>query len=292
MQLTDVASTSCIACPRVCSLFAGESPEPPSGRNAPNYALVNPLGPASISAFLMFVFLFIAVSSVPAHAQFGKILDSITKPKDPSGGASGLTEQKAASGIKEALRVGAENAVSLTGRTDGYFKNEAIKILLPDKLKMAEKGLRIAGMGRPVDDFVLSMNRAAETAAPFAKNIFRDAILQMTLDDARKLVTGGDTSATDFFRDKTGDKLREAFRPPVEKAMADNGVLQAYQRVTGGLGSLPFGKTETLDISSYVVGKSLDGLFYMLAQEEKKIRKDPVAQTTSLLKEVFGGKKQ
>ena len=204
------------------------------------------------------------------------------------GNASGLSDSKVASGLKEALKVGAQNAVKLTGRRDGYFGNAAIKILMPNNLRPVEKGLRAIGYGPKVDGFVLSMNRAAEAAAPAAKKIFGDAILSMSFDDARKILSGGDTAATDYFKSKTSAQLTEAFRPVVEKTMSENSVTQQYNALLGQAQSIPFLKSQKLDITQYVVSKALDGLFYTLGQEEKKIRKDPVARTTSLLKEVFG----
>jgi hypothetical protein len=204
------------------------------------------------------------------------------------GNARGLSDSKVASGLKEALRLGADNTVKLTGQRNGYFGNEAIKILMPDNLRTIEKGLRAVGYGPKVDDFVLSMNRAAEAAAPAAKKIFGDAILSMSFDDARKILSGGDTAATDYFKTKTSEQLTTAFRPVVEKTMSENNVTQQFNSLLGQAQSIPFMKSPKLDISQYVVSKALDGLFYTLAQEEKKIRKDPVARTTSLLKEVFG----
>jgi hypothetical protein len=145
-----------------------------------------------------------------------------------------------------------------------------------------------AAYAMKVDEFELSMNRAAEKAAPAARDIFKEALTAMTFDDARKILTGGDTSATEYFKAKTSDKLTTAFRPTVESTMADTGVVTQYKQLTGGLASLPFGKSANFDITDYVVSKALDGLFYMLGEEEKKIRTNPAAQITPLLKEVFG----
>jgi hypothetical protein len=204
------------------------------------------------------------------------------------GAQSGLTDSKVASGLKEALRVGTENAVKLTGRRDGYFANDAIKILMPGSLRPFEKGLRAIGYGPKLDDFILSMNRSAEAAAPSARKIFGDALLSMSFDDARKILSGGDTAATDYFKNKTSAQLTAAFRPVVEKTMSANGVARQYNDLLGQAQSIPFIKSQKLDITQYVVSKALDGLFYTLGREEKKIRKDPVARTTSLLKDVFG----
>lgn len=206
------------------------------------------------------------------------------------GGLQGSDQDdaKTASGLKQALQLGTERAVDLTGRTDGFFKNAAIKILMPEKLRMAEKGMRMAGMGPKIDEFVLSMNRAAEKAAPAARSIFKDAVMKMTFDDARKVLTGGNMAATEYFRAKTSDKLIQAFRPPVESAMEETGVVSQYNQVAGNMPSLPFGRGQSFDITDYVVNKTLDGIFFMLGQEEKKIRTEPAAQVTPLLKQVFG----
>jgi hypothetical protein len=214
-------------------------------------------------------------------------LDQVTKGLGLSNQGA-LSDSKVASGLKEALQIGAENAVKLTGKTDGYFGNQAIKILLPKNLQPLEKGLGAMGYQSKIDAFVLSMNRAAEAAAPSAKKIFGDAILAMSFDDARKILSGNDTAATDYFKSKTSVQLAAAFRPYVEKTMNENNITQQYESLTGELRSIPFVKNEDLDINKYVVNKALDGLFYMLAGEERKIRMNPAARTTDLLKEVFG----
>jgi hypothetical protein len=216
-------------------------------------------------------------------SQAGQILQRLGIGK-----SSGLSDSKIAAGLKEALRVGAENAVKITGRKDGYFGNQAIKILMPANLRPVEKTLRAIGYGSKVDGFVLSMNRAAEAAAPSAEKIFGDAILSMSFEDARKIFSGGDTAATDYFKSKTSEQLAAAFRPVVERTMNENSVAQQYNALFGRAQSIPFMKSPSLDITQYVVSKALDGLFYTLGQEETKIRKDPVARTTTLLRDVFG----
>ncbi|MBY0503779.1 MAG: DUF4197 domain-containing protein [Bryobacteraceae bacterium] len=215
--------------------------------------------------------------------QLDKIFRGFGKPKNGD---------KTSLGLKEALSVGIENAVRFLGKPDGYFRNELVKILLPPQLKTIERGLRGAGMGKLLDDFVLSMNRAAEQAAPFAKDIFTGAIKEMTFDDARQILTGSDTAATEFFRGKTSAKLTDLFRPVVQKAMSEVGVTSQYQAFASRLKMLPFLKADSFDLDQYVIGKALDGLFFTLGEEEKKIRTNPAAQVTSLLKEVFGGLKK
>jgi len=222
------------------------------------------------------------ISCAPARAQLEQIGKALGL-----GSKTQLGDTKIASGLKEALKVGAENAVKLTGKTDGYYRNEAIKILLPKNLRTMERGLRAVGGGQKVDEFELSMNRAAESAAPEARKIFADAILKMTIDDARKILNGGDTAATDYFKSKTTGELTLAFRPIVERSMDKFTVTQQWNALVGQFRSIPFAKNPSLDINQYVVGKALDGLFFMLGQEEKKIRTDPTARVTTLLKEVF-----
>jgi Protein of unknown function (DUF4197) len=228
------------------------------------------------------VAMFLLASSASASAQIQDLAKKLGL-----GGQSTLSDSKIASGLKQALQVGATNAVKSAGRHDGYFGNAAIKILMPRNLHPLETGLRAVGYGPKIDDFVLSMNRAAEAAAPSAKKIFLDAILAMSFDDARKILAGGDTAATDYFRSRTTAQLTTAFRPYVEKTMAQNGVARQYETLTAQYKSLPFARNQTLDINDYVVSKALDGLFYTLGQEERKIRQDPAARTTTLLKEVF-----
>jgi len=215
-----------------------------------------------------------------ATAQFSDIMERL-------GFTNQLSNEKIISGLKEALRVGTDNTVKSTGRTNGYFLNESIKILMPENLNMVEKSLRLAGYGSQVDEFVLSMNRAAEKAAPFARDIFLDAILEMSIEDAKNILSGGDTAATSYFRDKTSDRLTDAFRPIVEKAMGEVGVHRQYNQLTGMVRSIPFLNTVFPDIDDYVVSEALDGLFYVLGEEERKIRQDPAARVTKLLQEVF-----
>ena len=205
-------------------------------------------------------------------------------------GSNNLSDSKITAGLKQALQVGAENSVKLVGRKDGYFGNNAIKILMPKNLQSLEKGLRVVGYGPKVDSFVLSMNRSAEAAAPAARKIFVDAITSMSFDDARHILSGGDTAATEYFKQKTTPQLITAFRPVVDKTMAENGVTQQYNALVNQYKMIPFAKKQDLDITGYVVGKALDGLFFELGQEERSIRQDPAKQTTDLLKQVFGKK--
>lgn len=223
----------------------------------------------------------------PAWAQFDRLL----KDLGSLSGGGALSDAKIGSGLREALKIGTENAVLQTGQTDGFLLNKAIKILMPRPLQSIEQPLRLVGYGPQIDEFVVSMNRAAEKAAPFAKEIFWDAIGQMTFEDARKILNGNDTAATDYFKAKTSKKLHAAFRPPVETVMADVGVTRQYNDLIGRYKSIPFAKSIAFDINQYVTEKTTDGIFYVVAQEEKKIRTDPAARATDLLKEVFGARK-
>jgi len=202
---------------------------------------------------------------------------------------SGLSDNKIIAGLKQALRVSTGKAVALIGKPDGFLKNEAIKIMLPPKLETVGKGLRMFGMGSKVDEFEVGMNRAAEQATPQAKQIFLAALQKMTFDDARHILTGGDTAATEYFKRTSSADLTTAFSPVVHRSMEHIGVVQQYDQV---LKSAPGGSALAgqFDLDKYVVGKTLDGLFYELGEEEKQIRKNPAAQTTALLKEVFGRK--
>ncbi len=204
---------------------------------------------------------------------------------------AGSGDAQLVSGLKEALSVGTANAVSATSKVDGYFANQAIRILIPDKVRKVADVLGKAGYRKEVDDFVLSMNRAAEKAAPRAEAYFAEAIREMTFEDARKILNGGDTAATEYFRGKTQKKLYDDFRPAVSASMDEVGVTRSYKNMVGRYAALPLvGKPESVDLDHYVTTKALDGLFYMIGQEEKKIRTDPGARVTELLKAVFGGR--
>jgi hypothetical protein len=237
----------------------------------------------SSRAIMSFLLLLLPQIASAQFDDFLKVVDILASP-----GAKTLEDDKIISGLKEALSIGVENTVNLTGNTDGFFNNEAIKILLPEKLQSMDKALRLAGFGPQVDEFVVSMNRAAEQAVPLAKPIFKDAVTNLSFDDAKKILNGGNSVATDYFKGKTRDQLATAFRPEVEKTMNQVGVTTQYKQLVGQYTTLPFVKGPAFDVDDYVVGKSLDGLFYTLAQEEQKIRTNPATRVTDLLKEVFG----
>lgn len=210
--------------------------------------------------------------------------------KTPAPSTTAVTDTEIAGGLKEALSKGVTFAIDTLGKENGFLNDVRVRIPLPASLKKMEKGLRIAGQGKLVDDFIGSMNHAAEKAVPVAVDVFVDAIKQMSFDDARKILFSGEQdSATQFFRRTSEETLREKFRPIVEKFTAETGVTNKYKAMIGkyGFAAQLLGKDAT-DLDGYVTQKALDGLFFMVAEEEKKIRKDPIGRTTSLLKKVFG----
>jgi len=197
--------------------------------------------------------------------------------------------QDIAAGLKEALAVGAGNAVQTLSKSNGYFGDAAVKILLPEKMQTVAEVLKKAGYQKEVDDFVLSMNRAAEQAAPKARPIFEDAVRKMSFEDAQKILKGSSTAATDYFKTKTSSQLTDVFKPVVSDSMNQAGATRSYKALTDRYNSMvPFGKMDTFDLDRYVTGKALDGMFLKVGQEEAKIRTNPTARTTDLLKTVFG----
>jgi hypothetical protein len=223
------------------------------------------------------------VSSV----SYAGLFDSIFK-KSGSVSGIGVDESTAISGLKEALAIGTENAVGNVSQVDGYFGNSLIKILMPEKIQNVADVLGKLGFQKEVDEFVLSMNRAAEKAAPEAASIFGDAIREMTIQDGVGILNGGDTAATEFFKEKTHDRLYEAFKPIISSSIDEVGATKSYKDMMGRYEKIPFMDEQSLDLDHYVTDKSLDGLFYMVGQEEKKIRTDPAARVTDLLQKVFG----
>lgn len=233
-------------------------------------------------------FVFALISIIPGMAG-ADLLDGIFKAVTTKPAASSLDEKTVVSGLREALAKGTDTAVKWVSKENGYFGNEAIKILLPERIRTVGEVLRKAGFGKDVDAFVLAMNRAAEKAAPKAKPVFLDAIRGMSFQDAKQILAGGDTAATDYFQSKTSDRLTETFKPVIAKSMDDVGVARTYKTMTDKyLSLIPFADTESLDLDQYITRKALDGLFLMVGQEEKEIRKNPAARTTDILRKVFG----
>jgi hypothetical protein len=199
----------------------------------------------------------------------------------------GLDDPTIASGLKEALSIGTKNAVGLVSRLNGYFGNDVIKILLPDKVRQAAEILGKLGYQMQVDEFIQSMNRAAEKAAPKAASHFADAIRSMSIEDARKILGGNDRAATDYFQSRTYDQLYDAFKPTISESMSQVKVTRAYQAMIGKIPVFSLVKPDSVDLDRHVTTKALDGLFHMVGEEEAKIRANPVARTTDLLKKVF-----
>lgn len=230
------------------------------------------------------IILFLLIIATVSYAGFlDDALKGFTSPP-----AKSLDNDTVISGLKEALSLSTDKAVKNVSAIDGYLGNELIKILMPEKFQKVANVLSKIGYQGYVDSFVTSMNRAAEKAAPKAKTHFVKAIKSMTFEDARKILNGGDTAATDYFRSKTFDGLYADFKPEISTSMNEVGATRSYKEMMGKYTSLPFVKAESIDLDHYVTNEALDGLFYMIAQEEKKIRTDPAARATELLKKVFG----
>jgi hypothetical protein len=224
---------------------------------------------------------------ISSQIVFAGILEDIYK-KLEAPAASSLSEDTIISGLKEALSTGTTKAVGLVSAENGYLRNEAIKILLPEKIQAMSEILRTAGYSKEVDAFILSMNRAAEKAAPKAKPILISAVKEMNFQDAKNILNGPNDAATQYFKEKTSTKLSEAFKPAISASMNKTGVTKSYKALKNRyLSVLPLSTTESIDLDNYVTRKALDGLFLMLGEEEAKIRTNPAARTTELLKKVF-----
>jgi len=211
---------------------------------------------------------------------------------------SALSQEQVVQGLKEALGKGVQQAVNHLGRPDGFLTNLNVRIPMPEKLQTVEKTLRALKQDKLADDFVNTLNRAAEQAVPEAAGVFADAVTKMSFEDARAILAGATNSATQYFRKTTETNLYTKFLPVVQKATAQAGVTSAYKRVLdraggGGLGS--FGRSwlgaDAIDLDAYVTNKALDGLFKMVAAEEQRIRENPLARTSTLLQQVFGAAK-
>lgn len=222
----------------------------------------------------------------PADAGFRDKLRQFREEQKQTGGM-GLDANTVAAGLKEALTIGTKNSVGMVSRVDGYFGNQLIRIPVPENIQKLEAILRQAGLQKETDKFILSMNRAAEKAAPQALSFFTDAVREMTIPDALSILKGNDTAATEFLRSKTYDRLHASFKPVVTAAMNDVGVTHSFKELMDKARAIPFLKKEAVDLDRYVTSKALDGLFTVVGQEEQKIRKDPAARVTDLLKKVF-----
>ncbi len=209
------------------------------------------------------------------------------------GGASGLdlaslSNADASAGLKRALDQGIDRAVGKLGVTDGFLKNPEVKIDLPPKLAKAESMVRILGAGDQLDQLVTSMNRAAEAAVPESKILLKQALKQMTLEDAKRILTGGDDAATQYFKQATYTPLKAKFAPIIGRTTEKVKLGETYDALAKKAVTLGVLKPEDATLQSYVTDRTLDGLFLMMAEEERAIRKDPLGQASSLLKKVFG----
>jgi hypothetical protein len=205
--------------------------------------------------------------------------------------AAELSETDAASGVRAALERGATAAVGLLGKTDGFLGNPKVRIPLPGYLQDASKLLKAIGQQKRVDELVTAMNRAAEAAVPEAKALLLSAVKSMSVEDGRKIITGGDNSVTDFFAAKTRTPLGEKFLPIVTRATEKVSLASKYNSVADKASGLGLVKKEDANVQQYVTGKTLDGLFLMIGEEERKIRQNPVATGSAILKKVFGSLK-
>jgi enolase len=231
--------------------------------------------------------IFLILTSQPSSAGFlDDILDKIGFKAE-----EGLNNNKMVSGLKEVLATATTNAVNTASKGNDYTKNPEIKIPLPEKFEKVANALRKVGYQKNVDEFIMSMNEAAKKAAPKAAPIFLDAIKEMSFEDAKKIIEGGDTAATDHFKSNTHSRLYSETKPIISESMNNVGVTRKYKEIMSKYNSIPLVEKKSLDIDDYVTNKTLDGLFILMGKEEKKIRTDPAARTTKLLKEVFGMEK-
>jgi hypothetical protein len=203
-------------------------------------------------------------------------------------GVDAIAPKDSVSALKSALNQGASRAVAQLGTADGFLRNPKVKIPLPPALKKADKALRMVGMGGQADDLVVAMNRAAEAAVPEAKSLLVDAVNQMSLDDARQVLTGGDDAATQYFRKVSYDRLQQRFLPIVKQKTDRAELAQQYNELAGQAAQFGLVEAKDANVESYVTRKALDGLYLMIAEEERAIRKDPLGQSSKILRSVFG----
>ena len=234
------------------------------------------------------ILLVLLAVNLAAVSNSQSILDKVKNKLSKN--SSNVTEEEAGLGVKEALNNGIGSAVSFLNKPDAFFKNELYKVLLPPDAKKMEKTLRDIGMGKMCDDAIEAINRGAEDAVGYATPIFVDAIKQMTVTDALKLVTGGKNSITNFFREKTSAKLKAAFMPQINKSLEKTNATKYYGDAVTRYNKVPLVKKMNPDLADYVADKTLFALFDRIGVEEANIRSNPAARTSDLLKKVFGRK--
>jgi len=232
-----------------------------------------------------------ATASAGWMDQIGGILNNASGGKStatamPS--VAALSHSDMIAGLKDALRVGSERVVGQLGKTDGFNADPKIHIPLPENLQTVKSALSAVGMGSMMDDLEVRLNRAAETATPKAKRIFGNAIRSMSFSDAKKILTGPNDAATQYFKGQMSAPLSDEMRPIVKKALSQAGAIQAYDNVMGKYQSLPFMPDVKANLTQHVVQLGLSGIFHYMAEEEAAIRQNPVKRTTSILKKVFG----
>ncbi len=235
--------------------------------------------------------IFMLAFNSPVLADWTKYLDTIQGAADTAGVSTtdvDLTNTEMVTGLKEALDKGTQFAVDKLGKPGGFLDNKKVRIPMPDSLTWVESSLRTVGQDELADEFIATMNQAAEQAVPEAAEVFGDAIQNMSVEDAQGILTGPDDAATQYFRDHTESTLTDRMRPIVESATASTGVTSAYKNMMGSAGGLTSMLSDsTTDIDGYITAKTLDGLFLMIAKEERKIRENPVARSSELMQKVF-----
>ena len=233
----------------------------------------------------------IAVILLPFTSCAQWDLNKINKTiKDNTGFSKPLSNSEIIDGLKEALTIGSQNSAASASKADGYFKHPVIKIPFPPQAKDMEQKLRSIGMGKQVDEFILTLNRAAEEAGKEAAPIFVSAVKQMTITDGVKILKGKDDEATQYLKRTTSVQLHDKFKPVIKSATQKVDVTRYWTPLINAYNKIPFVQKMNPDLEEYITGKALDGLFYLVAQEELKIRKDPLARVTELLRRVFGNK--
>jgi hypothetical protein len=243
--------------------------------------------------FVMLALIGLPLTSV--HAGWLDFLNQKSSTGTTAAAASplaALSQTEIANGLKQALSKGVDRAIASLGKEGGFLDNAAVKIPMPPQLHPVESALRAVGQGKLADEFVATMNHAAEQAVPVAAHVFAGAITNMSVDDAKAILTGPDDAATQYFRKTSGKQLYEQFLPIVKEATAKTGVTASYKNLLQQAGPMASLLGENAgDLDGYITNKSLDGLFKMIADEEKQIRENPAARTTDLLKQVFGSVK-